>query len=77
MEEGRPSGAAPAQFTVQELLWKAPGEAARWMEAKGCAKLGSFKVQARPHSQHAFRGIAVEGAEQGHALAGGPEQLGT
>ena len=50
MEEGRPNDAPPpAQFTVQELLWKAPGEAARWMETKGCAKLGSFKVQARPH----------------------------
>ena len=48
MEEGRPSDAAPAQYTVQELLWKAPGEAARWMESKGCVKLGSFKVQAGP-----------------------------
>ena len=50
MEEGRPGDAAPAQLTVQQLLWKAPGEAVRWMEAKGCAKLGSFKVQARPRS---------------------------
>ena len=49
MEEGRPNDAPPPpQPTVQELLWKAPGEAVRWLETKGCAKLGSFRVQARP-----------------------------
>lgn len=60
MEEGRPSVAATAvqEPTVQELLWKAPGEAVRWLETKGCAKLGSFKVQARPRSPDARRGCA-------------------
>lgn len=68
MEEGRPSVQAAAQPTVQELLWRAPGEAVRWLETRGCTKLGSFKVQARPRLRHAHKMRACDPNELGGTL---------
>ena len=70
MEEGRPSAPPAAQPTVQELLWKAPGEAVRWLETRGCAKLGSFKVQARPQLQGGLHPHGGRGAAGNCAPAG-------
>jgi len=56
MEEGRPGQDATEREPteqqqhqpIQQLLWTTPGEAVHLLETRGCAKLGSFRVQARP-----------------------------
>ena len=47
MEEGgHADPPVEEQRSVQELIWTAPAEAAHLLDTLGCAKLGSFRVQA-------------------------------
>ena len=48
MEEGQHADPpVEEQRSVQELIWTAPAAAAHLLDTRGCAKLGSFHVQAR------------------------------